>query len=143
MLPFTRSAARPAALWLAATLLGATLLGACAESGPRIYTARLYRRAGCLEPYAAIGLVQGRVLGAACAPSCLRMDGELYVSSVCSPYPASSSVEPPASTECSAALAAFARNVTCDAGDAALADGSVVDTSAAILTNADAGAGPE
>jgi hypothetical protein len=122
LLPFARIAARPPALALAVALLGA-----CSESGPRIYTARLYRRAGCLEPYAALGLVRGRALGALCEPTCLRVDGELYVSSVCAPYPTRSSVEPPASTECAAALAAFAQDVTCEASDAAVTDESVVD----------------
>ena len=128
---FTRHAARTAALSLA------MLLGACAESGPRVYTARLYRRAGCLEPYAALALVQGRELGALCEPTCLRVDGELYVSSVCAPYPARANVEPPASAECSAALTAFARMVSCEPHDAAVSDGSVVDTSAASLTDTD------
>lgn len=133
LLPFTR---------VAAFALAVALLGACSESGPRIYTARLYRRAGCLEPYAAIGLVQGRELGALCEPSCLRLDGELYVSSVCAPYPARSSVEPPASTECSAALAALARNVTCQPSDAGVPDGSVVDAFASNVA-ADAAATTE
>ena len=122
--------------------LAAALLCACSDSGPRIYTARLYRRAGCLEPYAALGLVEASELAALCEPTCLRRDGGLYVSSVCAPYPARSSVEPPTSAECAAALAAFTRDVTCEPGDASVSDGSVTQASGGPAAD-DAAARPE
>jgi len=101
------------------------LIGSCSESGPRIYTARLYRSgAGCLEPFTALGLVQSRELGAECDPVCLRLDGGLFVSPVCPPYPARASVEAPDGAECVAAREAFSRGAPCDSppGDAAGAD---------------------
>jgi hypothetical protein len=139
--------------WTAAPLLAAALLGACSDFGPRVYTARLYRRAGCLEPYAALGLVQSGALGALCPPVCLRLDGELYVSSVCPPYPARSSVAPAADADCAEALAASARGASCEPPDAAASDGSIDEapltsdsvSSAAPVPggSADAAPGPE
>jgi hypothetical protein len=91
----------------------AALLAAqgCDDSGPRVYTARLYRPgAVCLEPYRAIGLLleAGR-LASACAPVCLAVGTDLYVSSVCAPYPDQASVvNPETSPVCRAALAALA-----------------------------------
>lgn len=136
MLAFTPAAARNVTACLAVALLCA-----CSETGPRVYTARLFRRTGCLEPYAALALVQGQKLDARCDPTCLSLDRELYVSSVCAPYPAGASLESPSSAECSAALVAFARNTQCEPSDAAVTDASVTSTSLDRPTDVDA-AGP-
>ena len=138
MLLFARAVAR-----VDVALVSTMLLGACSESGPRIYTAQLYRRAGCLEPYAPLGLVQSSELDARCEPACLLLDGELYVSSVCSPYPTRASVAPAGSAGCAAALAAFARGAVCEPSDAAVSDGSVTTTSRASPTDVDAAPSPE
>jgi hypothetical protein len=137
MTAIARVTTRPAAL-----LASAMLLVACSESGPRVYTAQRYDTAGCLEPYSAVGLVQSRELDSSCAPSCVRLDGELYVSSVCAPYPARSSLEPATTLECSAALAALARGATCEPRDAAVTDGSVTDPSRASLAEVEAAPAP-
>lgn len=100
-------------LFCALTLGG---LCACDESGPRVYTARLYRPdLGCLEAYAPLGLVEGQALSSLCEPVCLVLGEELYVSTVCSPYPSEVSVEEPDAERCAAALTAVASELACDA----------------------------
>lgn len=87
---------------------------ACSESGPRIYTAQPYRaEPGCLESYVALGVVQSGDLGARCAPVCLRLDGALYVSPVCSPYPSRATLEASSGADCAAALQAFSIGADC------------------------------
>lgn len=104
---FSLHPVRVAAVTLAAAL-------ACSESGPRIYTAQPYRaEPGCLESYVALGLVQSGDLGARCAPVCLRLDGALYVSPVCSPYPPRATLEASSSDDCAAALQAFSIGADC------------------------------
>ncbi|MGC4091045.1 MAG: hypothetical protein QM756_24855 [Polyangiaceae bacterium] len=93
----------PCALWLTA----------CEESGPRVYTARLFHPAdagaACLDAYTPIGLVEAGDLGASCDAVCLWQGDELYVSTVCPPLPATFEREDPvASSECQAALALLA-----------------------------------
>ena len=97
-----------------------TLVGLCAcdESGPRVYTARLYRPdLGCLEEYAPLGLVEGGALSSQCEPVCLVLGDELYVSTVCPPYPAELSVEEPVAERCGAALTAVASELACGAAE--------------------------
>jgi hypothetical protein len=102
-------------------LLLGSLGGGCNESGPRVYTAQLYRpELACLEGYAPLGLVEGESLGALCEPVCLALGEDRYVSTVCPPYPAEVSVELPDSDDCGAALEAVASDSTCDTGDAGL-----------------------
>ncbi len=92
-------------------LLGITAwlgaLAGCDESGPRVYTAQRHAvEAGCLEAYAPIGLVEAEALSALCAPVCLSLGEDLYVSTLCPPYPAEASIEPEDSEGCTAALEA-------------------------------------
>lgn len=95
-----------------ATLLGgaAWLLAlgpGCDEFGPRVYTAQRHAvDSGCLEAYAPIGLVEAEAVSALCEPVCLSLGEDLYVSTLCPPYPAEASVEPEDSEGCTAALAA-------------------------------------
>jgi hypothetical protein len=102
---------------------GAALLASsgagCDDYGPRVYTAAPYRAdLGCLDPYVPIGVVQAQALGSLCEPVCLRDGATLYVSTVCSPYPAEASIEgADAGSECAAALAAG--NCDAPAADAA------------------------
>jgi hypothetical protein len=81
--------------------------GACDESGPRVYTAQHYRAdLACIETYAPLGLVEAEDLSSLCEPVCLSEGEELYVSTVCAPYPLEASVEPLDSEGCAAALVA-------------------------------------
>ena len=79
---------------------------ACDASRPCVYTARLFHAdKSCLDPYAPIGLVQADELGANCDPVCLERSGDVYVSTVCAPYPSTTQLLDPAeSPECGAAL---------------------------------------
>jgi hypothetical protein len=90
---------------IALAWLGASGGSGCEEFGPHVYTAQRYRPdLGCLETYAPLGLVEAKDLGASCAPVCLSRDEELFVSTICPPYPAT--VEASDSEACAAALAA-------------------------------------
>jgi hypothetical protein len=83
------------------------LAPACDEFGPRVYTAQRHAvDPGCLEAYAPIGLVEAQAVSALCEPVCLSLGEDLYVSTLCPPYPAEASVEPEDSEGCTAALAA-------------------------------------
>jgi hypothetical protein len=105
--------------WLVlSSLLGfvtLVLLTACDESGPRVYTAKAYDRgAQCLAADTPIGLVESEDLKATCEPVCIELRGELYVSTVCPPYPADSVlVAAEDSTDCAAALTALAEETEC------------------------------
>jgi hypothetical protein len=106
-------------------LVCAGALGGCDESGPRVFTAQRYRPdLACLEIYAPLGLVEAEDVGALCEPVCLAQDEELFVSTVCPPYPAAASVEPSDNEACAAALAA----PSCD--DAETPDAEAPDASA-------------
>jgi hypothetical protein len=95
--------------------LGHSLLPGCDESGPRIYTAQAYRALlGCLDAYAPLSLVEARDVDALCDAVCLRLDTSLYVSTVCAPYPAETTLVPPEDETCAAAL--LAPSCAADAG---------------------------
>lgn len=92
---------------LAVAMLLGTLASSCDESGPRVFTAQHYRAdLDCLDAYAPLGLVEAGFLGALCEPVCLVQDDEVFVSSVCAPYPAEASVLELDAPDCVAALAA-------------------------------------
>ena len=79
----------------------------CDEGGPRVYTAQRHSlESDCLETYAPIGLVEAETVSSLCEPVCLLLGEDLYVSAVCPPYPAETSLEPEDSEGCAAALAA-------------------------------------
>jgi hypothetical protein len=104
--------ARMAAIALALAAAGS----GCDESGPRVFTAQRFRaELACLEAYAPLGLVEAEDVGSLCDPVCLSQDEELFVTTVCPPYPAQATVDAPDSDDCAAALAA-------PACDAAVAD---------------------
>jgi hypothetical protein len=92
------------------------VFGACDVGGPRVYTARAYRAdEDCLEPYAPVGLVEADELGSACDAVCLRIGGQLYVSTVCRPYPTEAALETPdEASECQLALEKLASETECD-----------------------------
>jgi hypothetical protein len=84
-----------------------------------VYTAQRHAvEEGCLETYAPIGLVEAEELSALCPPVCLSLGGDLYVSTLCPPYPAEASVEPENSDGCSVALAAPACDEPAETPDA-------------------------
>jgi hypothetical protein len=87
---------------------------ACGEAKPCVYSAQLYRAdPGCLEPYAPLGLVEAEELASTCTPTCLQVDGALYLSSVCAPYPLEARLVSVSDPACAAARAAMAAESTC------------------------------
>jgi hypothetical protein len=121
--------------WTAIALASLAVIGAssCEEFGPRVYTAQRYRPdLGCLETYAPLGLIEAKDLGALCAPVCLSRGDELFVSTVCPPYPTTTSPLEPQSESCAAALAAPSCDEPDDDGssDAGLADADSADAAA-------------
>jgi hypothetical protein len=135
---------------LSLSLVALVLASACEDELARIYTARPYRvDADCLDTYVPIALVYAEELRPTCDPVCLLQDEQLYVSSVCAPYPDRAEVlTPEDSAECAAALAAQALDLACeeeaseaDAG-ASDADGSEADAGEAETSASDAGAVP-
>jgi hypothetical protein len=122
--------------WTAIALLGAMCMSSCEEFGPRVYTAQRYRpELGCLETYAPLGLIEAKDVGALCAPVCLARDDELFVSTVCPPYPATTSLDEPESESCAAALAA----PSCEGdGEENAADAGSADADSADAGSADA-----
>jgi hypothetical protein len=67
-----------------------------------------------------LGVVYAEYLRATCDATCLLLGDQLYVSSVCAPYPERAEVTAPEeNADCAAALEAFAQDLTCEA---ALAD---------------------
>jgi hypothetical protein len=107
---------------LALLLVFASAASSCDESGPRVFTAQHYRPdLGCLETYAPLGLVEAEDTGSLCEPACLSQDQELFVSTVCPPYPSAAAVEPADREGCAPALAAPSCDDT-EAADAAAAD---------------------
>ena len=107
----------PALLGASALLL---LAPGCEGSGPRVYTAQRHSpETGCLETYAPIGLVEAEAVSSQCPLVCLNLGEELYVSSVCPPYPARASVEPDDSEGCAAARSAPSCDDLAETSDAA------------------------
>lgn len=88
----------------------------CEDAGPRVYTAQLFRPdAGCLEAYAPVALVEAGDLGSGCDATCLVSGDDLYVSTVCAPYPRDFVVGDPAESPlCAQALASFLEDRSCE-----------------------------
>ena len=103
-------------------VLGCWLQLACGESGPRVYTAQAFQAdPGCLDGYSPIGIVEAEALSANCDPVCLELEGQLYVSVVCAPYPSQAEVLAPGdSPDCEAALQALEDERACDDWDGGL-----------------------
>jgi hypothetical protein len=73
-----------------------------------------------LERYAPLGLVEADELPVDCDPVCLEMDYQVYVSSVCPPYPMTAEmVSAAASPVCGAALGALEAERFCEAEEEA------------------------
>ena len=105
-----------------------SLVAGCPDSGNRVYTAASYvAGSGCLQDYAPLGLVVAGDLPANCAPTCLSVGGQVYVSTVCPPFPAEATVLDTSTTDCQQAIAeldagAFCSLVTSPGSDAAGSD---------------------
>jgi hypothetical protein len=137
-----RTAARAV---LGACAAAAALCG-CDNPGVHVYSGQLFDMQGqCVQPTStALDVVSGAATGNACPAACLVGSTQVYVSTVCPPYPAGYNVETldaglVASDPCSVALTAFAAGMTCGAAG----DGGTGDDGGAADAPADApGDGP-
>lgn len=88
----------------------------CEDTGPRVYTAQLFRAdLGCLEAYAPVALVEAEDFGSGCNPACLASGDDLYISTVCAPYPRDFTVEDPVESPlCAQALASLVEERACE-----------------------------
>jgi hypothetical protein len=103
-------------------LLGSAAIAACEDPGVHVFSGQLFDTQGqCVDPSStALDVISGAATGNNCAPACLVASSQVYVSTVCPPYPPGFSVEgadaamDPADP-CTGALAAFAAATTCGA----------------------------
>jgi hypothetical protein len=107
----------------ASTLLGVCAIGACIKTESYVYSAQKYDpAAGCVAAYASVELVNGPGVGSQCPATCLRVGGDLYVSTMCPPLPTIATEVPAGASDCLAALAAAKRGGTCDSPEASAID---------------------
>jgi hypothetical protein len=108
----------PRSLCFTRLLVCAFLLTGCEETGPRVYTARLYHandQGGCVDTYTPIGLVEADEIRSSCDAVCLLQEGSVYVSTVCAPYPSTAEVVAvDDSADCAAALALAEADAVCE-----------------------------
>ncbi len=98
-------------------------LPSCEEYGDRIYTAHPYRPLQrCIEPSVAIGVVETGELASNCPASCSTLDGAIYVSKVCPPYPSRAVALSTESPDCAAAILLLDAKAYCDPAPPSPAD---------------------
>jgi hypothetical protein len=105
-----------------ATTVGVAGPVACDDPSQHVYSGQLFDpQAQCVESSSTgLDVIGGAATGDTCAPACLVASSQVYVSTVCPPYPPAFTVEAAdatagASDPCTAALAAFAAGNTCGA----------------------------
>jgi hypothetical protein len=94
--------------WSLVGLLAASALaGACSPPGQSVFTAHPYDpEAQCLAEYEALALVETTELSGSCDPLCVELDGTLYVTTLCGPYPEAAIGFDASDETCAGALAA-------------------------------------
>jgi hypothetical protein len=109
------AAAASVAFTFAGGLAATTGLASCIATDTYVYTAQKYDPTNdCVGTYKAIEVVTGSGASATCAPACLMVGDDLFVSTLCPPLPTiATAVDADAGT-CTAALAAAATGGTCD-----------------------------
>ncbi|MBS2018478.1 MAG: hypothetical protein JST00_36775 [Deltaproteobacteria bacterium] len=134
---------------LFALAAAAALGAACVTTETYVYTAQKYDAANaCVEDYRAIEVIDGKGAKSTCPASCLLVNGELFVSTMCPPLPAVAAAVALDAADCKAAIGAPSCSAQepgdggeDEAGDAepdgTIRDGAPGDTSASD-TGADA-----
>lgn len=123
--------------WRALLLFGPLAVGAaCAGADQYVYTARRYDAdAGCLEPYASIGVITGDSVSSTCSPICFRLLDQTFTSTMCPPLPTLAVALDAEAPECLAAASLF--DGTCG-GDAGIpSDGGDASKDAAVPPDAE------
>ncbi len=105
-------------LFAAAAGAALTAGGACITTETYVYSARKYDPANaCLQAYQSIETVSGKGARSLCAPTCLSVNGELYVSTMCPPLPAIATEVAADASDCKAALGAKSCDEETDGGN--------------------------
>ena len=99
-----------------AVIAAVAFAASCITTDSYLYTAQKYDPTNdCVNAYKAIEVVNGSGASATCAPACLTVGEDLYVSTLCPPLPAIATAVAADAGTCIAALAAAATGGTCDA----------------------------
>ena len=123
-----RWCAATAAVGAAASVGGASLLGgsvaSCLTARSYVYFAQRYDPTGdCLEAARPVEVVNGSGASGTCKATCITVDGDVLISTMCPPLPTIATELPSDSGDCVAALKAVKRGGTCDEpGDGGDAD---------------------
>jgi hypothetical protein len=103
------------AVAVTAVLAAVAFAASCISADSYVYTAQKYDEADdCVNAYTSIEVVKGSGASANCAPSCLMVGGDLYVSTLCPPIPDIASAVDSDAGPCIAAIKAQASGGTCD-----------------------------
>ncbi len=102
-------------------LLAAALPGCSDDPVSHVYSGRMLEAArACLDPVTSIDVVDGPAPASPCAPACFVAPypddsgvNAVYVSTMCAPFPPAYDATG-TNAACGAALAAYARNDTCE-----------------------------
>ena len=101
---------------MTAVLAAVAIAASCIATDSYVYTAQKYDPANdCVTAYKAIEVVNGSGASATCAPACLTVGEDLYVSTLCPPLPTIATAVAADAGPCIAARAAAATGGTCDA----------------------------
>jgi len=97
-------------------VLGAVAFAAsCISADSYVYTAQKYDPTNdCVNAYKSIEVVKGSGASAVCAPTCLMVGDDLYVSTLCPPIPDIATPVDSDAGPCIAAVNAQASGGTCD-----------------------------
>ena len=97
-------------------VLGAVAFAAsCISTDSYVYTAQKYDPTNdCVNGYKPVEIVKGSGASAVCAPTCLMVGDDLYVSTLCPPIPDIASAVDSDAGPCIAAVKAQASGGTCD-----------------------------
>lgn len=103
---------------LFALAAGAALTMACVGTESYVYSAQKYDPANdCVQAYRSIEVIDGKGAKSTCPKTCLDVNGEIYVSTLCPPLPAIAVEVPPDAADCKAALKAPSCDEETDGGD--------------------------
>lgn len=103
---------------LFAITAGAAVAIACVDTESYVYSAQKYDSANdCVQAYQSIEVIDGKGAKSTCPKTCLDVNGELFVSTMCPPLPAIATAVPLDASACKAALEAASCDEPEDGGD--------------------------
>lgn len=118
--------------FLALSIAAVAAAIACEDQRSHVYSAQKYEADNaCLDTYTPIEVVEGPTSDSNCTPTCITVNGALYVTTQCPPLPAIATESPADASPCLEALDAEAHEASCgdlggggdDGGDEAGDDG--------------------